>query len=369
MRLAALDAHPHAAAVLGSALEAGQPNHAYLLAGPAGSGKRAAARAFAAELLAEGVRDPDGARVRVAHGSHPDLTWVVPTGAHEMRRDDVADAVVAAASHTPFEARRRVFVIERADVMNDQAANTLLKTLEEPPPYVVLLLLTDRPGQVLATIASRCQTVRFDAPSPAALAERLERDGVPPDRALACARLALGDADRAALLAGEAGAAVRAAAEAYARAPLAGTSARARPWRALLSAGEQQSGLVRADLEAQRDAELEVVPTKEQRRLTREYDERIKRADRRARTAAVDHALQLTGLWYRDLSCVAAGAADLAHNADRQAELAADAEGRSATELREAVDLVEEVRTRLLLNVSEDLALETLAYRLERRLA
>ena len=112
------------------------------------------ARAFAGELLAKGAKDPANVKVRAEHGSHPDLTWVTPSGAHEMLRRDVADTVVGAASHTPFEAAHRIFVLERVDVMNDEAANALLKTLEEPPSYVVLLLLTNRPTQVLPTIAS-----------------------------------------------------------------------------------------------------------------------------------------------------------------------------------------------------------------------
>ena len=369
MRLPALDAHPHAAAVLGSALTAGTLNHAYLLAGPAGSGKREAARAFAAELLAEGAPDPEGARVRVQHGSHPDLTWVVPSGVHEMIRADVSHAVVGAAAHTPFEARRRVFVIERVDVMNDEAANTLLKTLEEPPDYVVLLLLTDRPSQVLPTIASRCQTVRFDPVPAAVLAERLQAAGAPAATALACARLALGDADRAALLSEPAGAALRASAEALARAPLHERAAVERPWRAVLATGAERAAAARAALEAARDEELQFVPAKERRRVANGYEERIRRAERRARTGAIDHALQLAGLWFRDLACVAAGAPDLAHNADRAGELAADAAGRRAEPLREAVALVEDTRSRLLLNVSEDLALEALAYRLERLMA
>ena len=65
-----LDAHPHAQAVLGSALAARTPSHAYLFAGPAGSGKRAAARDFAAELLSEGAADPEAARARVRTGAH-----------------------------------------------------------------------------------------------------------------------------------------------------------------------------------------------------------------------------------------------------------------------------------------------------------
>ena len=95
-----------------------------------------------------------------------------------MLRRDVDEAVVAAAAHTPFEAAHRVFVLERADTMNDEAANALLKTLEEPPSYVVLLLLTDRPTQVLPTIASRCQPVRFDPPAPRRSPSGCSRSGV-----------------------------------------------------------------------------------------------------------------------------------------------------------------------------------------------
>src|ERR687889_2582043 len=177
-----LDQHPHAAAVLGAALD-GDPAHAYLLHGPAGSGKRDAARDFAASLLARGAGDPDPPRLRVRHGTHPDLTWVAPSGAHEMLRRDVGEAVVSAAARTPFEATHRVFVLERADTMNDEAANSLLKTLEEPPSYVVLLLLTDNPSQVLPTISSRCQPVRFDPLPAAELAERLQARGVDPETA------------------------------------------------------------------------------------------------------------------------------------------------------------------------------------------
>src|SRR5919107_1415993 len=214
-----LDQHPHAAAVLGAAID-GAPAHAYLLHGPAGSGKRDAARDFAASLLARGANDPDSARLRVEHGTHPDLTWVAPSGAHEMLRRDVDEAVVSAAARTPFEATHRVFVLERADTMNDEAANALLKTLEEPPPYVVLVLLTDNPSQVLPTIISRCQPVRFDPLPASQLAERLQARGIDPETAVAYARLSLGDGERAMTL--TLTPELRAAAESFARAPLQG---------------------------------------------------------------------------------------------------------------------------------------------------
>ena len=348
----ALEAHPHAAAVLGAALT--EPSHAYLFQGPAGCGKRDAARRFAAALLSEGVRDPDNARARVMSGSHTDLTWVAPSGAHEMRRADVDEAVVSAASRTPFESSKRVFVIEHADAMNDEAANTLLKTLEEPPSYVVLVLLTNRPGQVLPTIASRCQPVRFDPPSTETLAERLVADAVDPSRARACARLSLGDGDRAAELADTAD--LRTAAESLAM---------SFAWPPLLTVAVERGRHARVALEAARDEELQFVPKKEQKRKSNEYEERMKRAERRARTEALDVMLQLTGLWYRDQVCLAAGAEDLVYNTDRLDVLRAG----DPSALHKAIALVDDTRTRLQLNVSEDLALQALAFRLENRLS
>jgi DNA polymerase-3 subunit delta' len=357
-----LDQHPHAAAVLGAALD-GRPAHAYLLHGPAGTGKRTAARDFAAALLARDARDPDSARTRVEHGAHPDLTWVAPSGAHEMLRRDVQESVVAAASHTPFESAHRVFVLERADTMNDEAANALLKTLEEPPPYVVLLLLTDNPSQVLPTISSRCQPVRFDPLPAAALAERLESRGIDPDTATACARLSLGDGERALTLALTPE--LRAGAEAFARAPLHGRAHAERAWLPLLAQARAAGAAAKHEVEVALAEELEYLPKKEHKRRETEFTERARRAERRASTSALEHALQLIGLWYRDLACVAAGAKELVHHSDRLEPLHEDAALRDGAAWRDAVELVDDTRARLALNVSEELALEALAYRLE----
>src|SRR5262245_4978817 len=126
--LPGLEAHPHARAVLAPALPPlGSPSHAYLFHGPSGTGKRAIARAFAAALLADGAGDPGAVAERIARGSHPDLTWVRPSGAAEMLVGDIEDPVVAAATRTPFEAARRVFVVESVHAMTEQAANRMLK--------------------------------------------------------------------------------------------------------------------------------------------------------------------------------------------------------------------------------------------------
>src|SRR3954454_8673016 len=252
--------HPHAAAVLGAALPPeGRPSHAYLFGGPAGSGKREVARAFATALLSEGAADPANVEHRVRNGVHPDLTWVAPTSSAGILVGDVDEAVVGAATRTPFEATRRVFVIERADELNDQAANRMLKTLEEPAAFAHLILLTSRPGNVLPTIASRCQAVRFDAASSEQIAAQLERHGVAPETAGACARLALGDAERALALALADGPALRAGAEALARGALADRLA-SRPWTGLLDVARDRGDAAAGDVRGAVAEQLEFLP-------------------------------------------------------------------------------------------------------------
>jgi DNA polymerase-3 subunit delta' len=364
-----LDRHPHARAVLGPVTAAaGEPSHAYLFHGPGGAGKRTVARALAAELLAKGSVDPAGARRRVLSGSHTDLTWVAPSGAHEILVSDIDGPVVSAATRTPFESARRVFVLERVDELGDEAANRMLKTLEEPAPFVHLILLTDRLAEVLPTIRSRCQLVRFDAPAEADAAARVEGLGVSAATALACVRLALGDVGRAITLAGEDGAVLRAGAELFARSALAGDASSRKPWAELLSGVRAQGEAVRTQLEHKAAEELELYPRKERKRIETEWSERTKRVRRRTETAALDLALQIVSLWYRDLACVAWGADDLVHHVDRRSQLEAD-EGRDPSRLRAAIELVEDTRQRFQLNVSEELACEALAYRLESTLA
>ncbi|WP_354699121.1 clamp loader of DNA polymerase [Paraconexibacter sp. AEG42_29] len=368
--LPATEDHPHARAVLDAAVPpAGNPSHAYLFHGPAGAGKRDAARQFAAALLADGAQDAANAARRAIEGVHPDLTWVVPSGANVLVKADIDEAVVAASTHTPFESRRRVFVIEGAHTMNDAAANRMLKTLEEPPSFAHLILLTDRIGEVLPTIRSRCQAVRFEAPTVQKLADRLA-SRVPPDQAEACARLALGDGERALMLALGEGPALRAGAERLARACIAQDLA-GRPWTALLErAGAHGEGALKA-VEDRLAADLPFLPVKEQARAKREATDTGKRAQRRARIQALDQALGLVGLWLRDVAVTVDGAPELVHHSDRADAVAQDAAGfANAHGLRAGVDLVDETRFALReVNATEDLAVEALAFRLERAVA
>ena len=354
----------------------GQLSHAYLFHGPGGAGKRSTARGIAAELLAAGSPDPDGARARVASGAHPDLTWVAPSGAHEILVSDIDGPVIAAASKTPFEAQRRVFVIERVDELGDEAANRMLKTLEEPAPFVHLILLTDRLAEVLPTIRSRCQLVRFEAPRAEELAGQLEAMGIAAATALACARLSLGDGERARELATVEGQRLLAGAVTFARAPFGGRAATEKPWAGMLAGVRARGEAICAELEAKKKADLELYPKKERKRIETEWAERIRRVRRRVETAALDLALQAVSLWYADLASLGWGAEDLVRHVDRLEDLRADVgagagagAGLEPRVFQQAIELVEDTRMRFQLNVSEELACEALAYRLERVLA
>jgi DNA polymerase-3 subunit delta' len=364
---AAIDAHPHARAVLAPALSGrAGASHAYLFHGPPGTGKRAVAQAFAAALLADETHDVASVQQRIARGAHPDLTWVRPSGAAEMLVADIEEPVVAAATRTPFESARRVFVIESVETMNDQTANRMLKTLEEPPDFVHLLLLTDRREDVLATIVSRCQLVRFDPLSPERIAAGL--DGVAGEQAQACARLALGDAGLAARLASEEGRALRTSAERFVRAALAGRSDE-RPWLEMLDTAKQAGASAGERAQESLAGELELVPSKERKKYERESQDARKRGERRARTQALDLILRLAELWLRDVLCLCEGAAETIYAVDHRSELEGDARGRDGARVGEAIELVQDTRLRLTVNVSEELALEALAYRLQALLA
>jgi len=369
--LAGTEEHPHARMVLGGGLASGAPSHAYLFHGPSGSGKRTAARALAAELLAEGDRDPESVRRRVHAGSHPDLTWVRPTGAHVMRVDDVEQPVISAATRTPFESGRRVFVLERAETMNDEVANRMLKTLEEPAPFVHIVLLTDAIGQMLDTVISRCQLVRFEPLPAERVAAGLERDGVDPARAAACARLGLGDASRARFLAGEEGTALRRDVGVLVNATLAGADrgpTAEEPWRGILTRADARRAEVESELERRGAARLELVPKgRERRAVERELEESRARDGRRARTEVLELGIELTALAFRDLACLAEGVPEAVLATDQTTEgLVATARARDPRRLREAVERCEETRQSLELNVTEELALSALFLRLER---
>jgi DNA polymerase III subunit delta' len=381
---------PRARLALSAALETG-PSHAYLFRGSRGAGKAAVARAFAAEILAAGAQDQDDARRRALldPSPHPDLVWLRPPGAQHMV-EDVRERVIRAASYRPFEASKRVFVIEAAEAMRDESQNALLKTLEEPPEFVHIVLLTSEPAALLETVASRCQPIDF-APLPSeAIEASLAGDGSP-DQLAAAARLSSGDLARARFLLTDSGRSLRAAALSLGRAvegdspdterdapnPIAETTTNPRgvasaespstaptatdaPWRALLEAAEAAG----EDVEAATRMALEEEVEAGVKRSAKDITDEAKRAGRRRRTEVLDFGLELTASWFRDLAAMAAGASEVVYNRDRIDELQACAASLDPTQPRRAMELVQDTRRRLDLNVSEELALEALTFRL-----
>jgi hypothetical protein len=218
---------------------------------------------------------------------------------------------------------------------------------------------------VLETVISRCQLVRFEPLPAATIAAQLVADGVPAERAEACARLALGNAARARYLASPDGEQLRADVEQLVVAALSGGAEGAEPWRPLLVRAEAQ-GLAAEEavaVEAKRRLELEP-KGRERKAIEKELEEAAKRDGRRARTEVLELALTLTGLAFRDLVCLAEEAPEAVLASDRAPALAERARSRDPRRLREAAERCEEVRQALELNVSEDLALSALGLRL-----
>jgi DNA polymerase-3 subunit delta' len=363
----ATEHQPGARAALAAALA--DPLHAYLLAGPPGCGKRAATRAFAAELLAGGSPDADDARRRALAdpSPHPDLVWLSPQGTQHLV-EEVRREVITAAAYRPFEAERRVFVIEAADAMADESQNALLKTLEEPAPYVHLLLITSEPAALLETVRSRCQPVRFAPLADDAVEARLVELGLGEEELerRAAARLAAGDSQRASFLLGDDGRQLRAAAEACVAAARSGNLAEA-PWTGMLGAAEAAGAQAGEETQARlASLGVEAEETGPRRgRGDREAGEAAKRAARRGRTEALDLGLALIAAWLRDLAAVAEGAEELVLNVDRATELRAIATDLDPRRGRRGAELAMETRRHLQVNVGEELALEALVFRLE----
>ena len=275
------------------------PVHAYLLVGPPGSGKRAAATAFAAALLC-----PDGGCgacttcSRVAAGVHPDLVTVERTGAAILV--DEAREIARLAARSPVEGNRKVLVLADFHLV-DKAAPALLKTIEEPSPSAVFVIIADHLPPELVTIASRCVIIEFGAVGDEALAALLMAEGVEESVARQVAAAANGNIARARLLASDAGFAQRQ--ELWAAVPdrLDGRGATAAVLAADLIASLEG---VLEPLRERQAAELEHLDEQAKARGTRvrkkDVEDRHRREQRRARMDEVRAGLAVLSRAYRD---------------------------------------------------------------------
>jgi DNA polymerase-3 subunit delta' len=195
--------HNHAIDLLRRALAAQRVRHAYLFTGPEHIGKSLLAQRFAQTLLCTGGPDsrvaplnPCGACLacrKVMHGNHPDVHFISRVPDKQFILIEQVRALQSDSARRTLEGRRNIFIIQGMHEMNIQAANCLLKTLEEPEPDVVLLLTVPDPGLLLPTILSRVQQVSMHLLISTQIREALEqRWGVKPAEANVIAALAAG---------------------------------------------------------------------------------------------------------------------------------------------------------------------------------
>ena len=178
--------HQAVVGVLGR--DVAEPAHAYLLVGPHGVGKATVARLFAAGVICGA---DEQCRSRVLRGLHPDVVLVEPDGRSAITVEQARNTV-ALANLAPVEGERKVFVLEEGGAMNDEAANALLKTLEEPTASTIFVVIAESEDDLPETVASRCRTVVFGRVPEADVAAGLVRFGVDEERAEQAARISGG---------------------------------------------------------------------------------------------------------------------------------------------------------------------------------
>jgi DNA polymerase III subunit delta' len=328
--------------------------HAYLFHGPPGVGKRTAALALAAELIGDGGR--------VTRRAHPDLYVVEPVG-DQIRIDDIRE-LRRDLHMRPFEADRRVYVLFSAETMNDDAADALLKDLEEPPPYAVIVLVADDLGPLPETILSRCQLVPFRRLSERAIREEVaaRAPGLSEEERTSLARVAAGRLDRVGRLLDPAAQRRRAtllevARGVYADSEFDPSAAATQLLESIRERGQTAKERAEADVES-----LDLT--------AREAEQRVRRVQRGAERDELLASLEELAAWYRDLVVSAVGAEGALVHADRAAELAADGTTERLAGAERACELVRETwRALEEFNLSPGLALESLFVRLRRELA
>lgn len=339
---------------------------AWLITGPAGSGRSLIARAFAADLLGAGS-DPDAVDMQVVSLNHPDLT-VLTTERVLIAIDEVRD-VVEASYRSPVNAPWRVVIIEDADRMAERTSNVLLKALEEPPPRTIWLLCAPSEADVIPTIRSRVRSVRLGVPAVTDIARMLvDRDGADPAVAEQSARHAqshIGMARRLAtsdearerrdrslrrvLAVGSVSGAVTAAADIVA---LATEDAKA--YTEARDTAERAEFLTRLGI-----ASGETIPPA-LRAQVRALEENHKRRATRSLRDGVDRVLTDLESLFRDIVVIALGGGVPLTNEELRAEMVDWLERHDSEHAIRVIDAISTARHRIDRNVTPLLSLEAL---------
>ena len=344
--------------------------HAWLFTGPPGSGRSVAARAFVAALLCPDQGCGHCASCRqVRAGSHADLMLVRPDGLSYGVKQ--TRNLVLRAAAAPSGGRWQVVLFEDADRATEQAANALLKAIEEPAPRTVWLLCAPSAEELVTTIRSRCRLVVLRTPPSAAVAEVLvSRDGVDPASALAAARAAQGHIGRARRLATDPEAARRRQDVLTIPSRVTSLGPALAAAVALVKAAEQEATAATEELdmperEALRQAFGEGSTGKGVAKAVRgaagalkDLEDRQKSRATRLKRDALDRALLDLAAFYRDMLTVQLGADVELASAGYEAELRRLAAASAPESTVRRIQAIMACRERLAVNVAPLLAVE-----------
>ncbi len=309
--------HKWAVDLLNRALASGRVGHAYLLTGPPQIGKKSLALNFAQALNCLDEERPCGqclACRKIAHGSHPDVQLIEGEGG--SLKIDQMRTLQHEAALSPLEGRWKVYIIRQMEQATAEAANCLLKTLEEPPAHVILLLTASQADALLPTIVSRCQVLNLRPLANETVQRALqERWGVDAERARLLARLSGG--------------------------------------RLGWAVAASQNDTILARREKHLDEMMELLSQGQVERLG--YAQQLSR-----NPEAAPELLHLWLSWWRDLLLAASDSSAGIINIDREDALRAQAQRYSLGQVRDFVEALRAAAWRLEHNANTRLTLEVL---------
>lgn len=358
--------------------------HAWLFTGPPGSGRSVAARGFAAALLCDrqGCGECSSCH-QVAGGTHADLLLVRPDGLSYGVRQ--TRELVLRAAAAPVYGRWRVVEFEDADRATEQAANALLKAIEEPSPRTVWLLCAPSAADLPTTIRSRCRLITLRTPPTAAVAEVLTREGIGEKQALAAARAAQGHIGRARRLATDPEAAKRRAdvlqvpLQVGMPRPGGGLGQALAAAAALVKAAEAEAAAATEELDVpERDALRQAfgegstgkgvaAAVRGSAGAMKELEDRQKSRATRLKRDSLDRALLDLAGFYRDVLAVQFGAEVELANAAQHDELGKLAAAGSPEATVRKIEAIMACRERLAASVAPLLAVEEMTLALAAR--
>lgn len=346
---------------LRTAVETDAVSHANLFVGPPGAGKKSAARALACAIFCDdGGCGSCRTCTRIKKGVHPDVHVVRPEGAASYMIEQIRD-LIHDVQLKPVEAPLKFYVIESADMFNDSSANAFLKTLEEPPADVVIVLLAPSYDSVLPTIASRCRIVRFRR-IPPEIAESMlvERTGAQVGEARAALAATGGVMPRALEF-------LESPTRRQARGHMLATlkDLASMDGHDVLVAAKQLLGAVKAPLEDVKSAQADEIREREEflgKSGSKDLADRHKRELTAREREGIGEVLNIAESWLRDCLVISQGVGDLIANldvADAMEEVGAVITPAAATR---ALDAVQRARRRISYNVSPQLAVEAMLF-------